>query len=379
VSTGSTGTARSKPISRILSAERPNTLGLGPTELSALLDFLDGDDTHCSKARREYARWPFRHVGLNVVFEHPGGGAVTLRLAGRNISGGGVALLHNGFLHPGTACRVALPRHDGSIREVTGRIVRCAHRRGMLHEICIRFDKPIDVRQFARARPGEEFHTLERVDPAKLTGSVVYVEDNALDAKIVHHFLRETAIKLRVCATCSEGLEAAANECDLLLVDHELPDMLGTAFLRQARERGIVAPAIILTAKPAESMEGNLWAIPDVGFIRKPFTQDHLLRILAERLLLRNGESQSARAAETTQKNGGAQLSSFAYLIEEGVKAGDVRALGEVLLRLEQQARSLGATQIADAAHAARDTLAKKDGLQDRTRLFLTLADLCRR
>src|SRR5262245_25079873 len=112
--------------------ERPNTLGLQPRSLDALLDHLDDPEDPKAVARREFVRWPFRRTTIHISIFHPGGSMVSLKLACRNLSRGGLALLHNAYVHPGSPCRVELPTLSGVFDRVEGVIQRCAHRRGTL-------------------------------------------------------------------------------------------------------------------------------------------------------------------------------------------------------------------------------------------------------
>jgi CheY-like chemotaxis protein len=276
-----------------------NTIGLAERELNDLLERLDDQqpEGEASPIRRDFARWPFRQASIALRVMHPGGSEVELRLACRNLSNGGICLLHNGFLHCGTACHVLLPRSAGGVEEVAGEICRCAHRRGTLHEIGVKFNQPVDLKRFIQPDQAGEVFTLERVAPEKLKGRVLLVDDCAMSVRIVQHFLRETELLVTHAKTGEEALSGAPASFDIVLVAGTLPDMSAAIFLARLREMGPVPCVIIMSTDPA-SVAG-LIDNGKVGVLSKPLEHDAVLRSLAERLLVSPRAAGKQRAAAT--------------------------------------------------------------------------------
>ena len=81
----------------------------------------------------------------------------------RNLSAGGLAFLHRGFLHAGTECQIRLPLMTGGEMTVHGRIVQCAHVQKSIHEVGVVFDEAIDPRQFLDV--GAEDADLNKAPP----------------------------------------------------------------------------------------------------------------------------------------------------------------------------------------------------------------------
>ena len=96
------------------STERPNTIGMEAHHLDVLLNHLDTPADNKANTNRTYARWPFRRTAIKVNIFHPGGSEVSLKLACRNLSRGGVGVLHTAYIHPGSTCTVELPNETGS-------------------------------------------------------------------------------------------------------------------------------------------------------------------------------------------------------------------------------------------------------------------------
>ena len=94
-----------------------------------------------------------------------------------------------------------------------------------------------------------------------------------------------------ICAgTASKGLESATGEIDLVLLDLMLPDGDGIELCRQLRQKGIIQPIIMLTAR-SEEMDKVIGLESGADdYIVKPFSLRELLaRIHAH---LRRGKPQ---------------------------------------------------------------------------------------
>ncbi len=146
--------ARSIPASaaRLAAAGRSNTLGLSRLALEEVHATLDAADSKVTRDdTRAYARVPVRGDAIAVCLEHPGGTTAELLMAGRNLSRGGVSLLHSGFVHAGTRCIVRLPLSSDLVASFPGEVVRCTHRGGQLHEIGVKFARPLEQELVQRA------------------------------------------------------------------------------------------------------------------------------------------------------------------------------------------------------------------------------------
>ena len=95
--------------------------------------------------RRREERWEYRMSDIAVLVAHPGGGSGRFLVCSRNLSAGGMGFIHGGYLHPGSDCRIALTRPDGSRLAVEGVVAHCRHVEGPHHEIGIRFQEQIGL------------------------------------------------------------------------------------------------------------------------------------------------------------------------------------------------------------------------------------------
>ncbi len=78
-----------------------------------------------------------------VLILRESAGEVAFMAASRNVSQGGACLLHRQMLYPAEQCRLVLPLPENRHLLIRARIVRCRFIQGILHEIGVRFDRPI--------------------------------------------------------------------------------------------------------------------------------------------------------------------------------------------------------------------------------------------
>ena len=87
----------------------------------------------------------------NVVVEldpAEGGSGVRLSVVPRNLSRGGLAFVHGRFLYPNTRVAIVLPDRQGETHRLEGKVVRCRHVSGMVHEVSVMFREEIEVERF---------------------------------------------------------------------------------------------------------------------------------------------------------------------------------------------------------------------------------------
>ncbi len=262
---------------------RRNTIGLDLNGVRTLAGKLDAMDSgRPSDLRRDFVRWPFHRDRVRIQIDQPGGTQLLLKLACRNLSRGGVSLFHNSFLHENMRCVLWLPHPKRAEVGVFGTLVRCKHRGGMLHELGVRFDRPVDAREFVSLDADTELFSLERVNPEALSGSLLVVDPDEQDHRLFRHFLRATKIRLRVVSTQSEALAALREPTDLVFASLHLPDGSAVELISSVRAVGVRAPIVVITPDVSRKSRIEARAGACEGIIGKPLTCDRLLRAIAE-------------------------------------------------------------------------------------------------
>jgi len=107
---------------------------------------------------------------------------------------------------------------------------------------------------------------------------VLLVEDDNRIAELVETTLQDEGYGVTIAASATEAFaHLATQSVDVILFDLRMRGMDGREFYALIRERGIRAPAILVSAwSEVESVARSM----DVPFLRKPFELDELVEVV---------------------------------------------------------------------------------------------------
>jgi CheY-like chemotaxis protein len=246
-----------------------------------------------SKERRQNGRVPYlNQSGLFVQMKHPGGSVVNYLVRTRNLSPTGIAFLHGSFVYTGTACVLALHDKDGKMVGIDGKVVRCQHVRGHVHDIGVRFARPLELKQFLirgeskgqtsspSAGAGQTSEELPR-----FAGTVLCAEENASDTELLKFYLESLGLGVTVVSSGLEALDyLEGKKFDVLIVAVSLPGMSGPDLAEAARGAGFTSPIIALSADDRCETKVEALARGCTDLLAKPYTAEQLVRLLAAHL-----------------------------------------------------------------------------------------------
>lgn len=263
-----------------------NTLGVNGVAYDRLIDKLNGDpDDPRPDPRRVFTRVPFIEPFVRVLVDAEHSERREMVLACRNLSRGGVALLHSTFMYPGTAVTVYLQRSDGSSPGVRGKVVRVQHRCGVVHEIGVRFDREINARDYGSGDITESAPSVERVSPEKLVGAVVLVAASTDIRARVGEALCDTGVRLRFVPTAQAAMDETDGAMEMMLVELDLPEMSGAELVKKIRLRGVNRPVALIGAPGAGLSRSMVRVCGADALIPTPITTDTMLRTMGEFML----------------------------------------------------------------------------------------------
>ena len=109
------------------------------------------------------------------------------------------------------------------------------------------------------------------------------VDDRLVNRAVLERQLTALGLEVTLCRSGREALEALAGGCpaDLLITDHEMPDMDGLALAETLRERDWPGPILLLTANPASVRVADAAAL-SLTVLQEPALRRDLMRRLAE-------------------------------------------------------------------------------------------------
>jgi CheY-like chemotaxis protein len=263
-------------------------------------------------------------------------------------------------------------------------VVRCIHRSGVIHEVGITFQKPIDIRDYVRRDPLADCFSLERVDPKGLNGTIVVIDPSEIDRRIFKHFLRETGLALHLTATLDDAMPLLDDACDLLIADLSL-----------ARDKGFFAtvhhrcpvPVVIASSDSSDEVRQLLSEVPMAAFLHKPMTQRMLLRAIGEFLLVRGRRRLRQEAQPTAPDDEAPQLAqnfvnglpALVAGIEKAVKAGDAAQCRAACLQIAGTAPAVGFKALGRLAAIAGESLSKSGSVMVSIHDVRSLVTACSR
>lgn len=312
---------------------------------------------------RKFTRLAYRKDTVHVKVRQPGGQEALIKVACRNLSSGGMSVLHNAYIHPGSWCAAALSHRSAGPTIVEGRVVRCQHRVGVVHEIGVKFDKPIHLADFVEADRTDTILSFESVNPDDLEGRILLVDRSEMDAALVRHFLKETRLRI-AHATSLEQAEAMLNEeLSALILDVHIDADDGAIFLDRLRADGNDIPVIATCVSLPASIRQMIGLLANVRVLMKPLEEKTLQRALAEFILQESGrtgmrvEQERVRTnlprevVETFRK----ELHEVLQELERGSESGDAQRCRSASLRIAGSAPAVGLATLGQlAASAAR-------------------------
>jgi len=332
-----------------------NTLGVGGQLYEQLLSRLNTDSEEGSPdLRRIHTRLPFADPFVRVVIEGENSSRREMMLACRNLSRGGLGLLHSTFMYPNTRVITYLPRTDGTEPGLRGKVVRVQHRGGVVHEIGIKFDKDINPRDYLPGDFTEIMPSFERVAPDRLNGLVIFVTTSETIRRAVKGFLLETNLNFRFVENHEQAVAAADESPEMMLIDIEFEDSTGPELLKKLRVRGFNHP-MALIGDPGSGLIRSIVRVCGAdALVRTPMTQDGLLRVLGEFMLCGWDPDQldkvRSKIDRTTLVTLCFELSKLGVVLDQQVRLDDRVALFATCQRVRSLSMLVGMHGVASMA-----------------------------
>jgi CheY-like chemotaxis protein len=364
-----------------------NTLRINSRQLDALVDKIDANSDSTVHPNREYVRWKFRKVTVVLTLESGGGNKKSLPVVTRNISSGGMSILHSAYVYPDSRCYVSFNSNDNEIVTMPGKVVRCGHIGGKVHEVGVQFDEQIGTRELLGLDPMEEAYSLERVNPELLGGTVLIVTGSEMDREILTQFLQETQMTIRVAATMDEAIERAKKGCDLIFADHTFGEHTVVQLISGCREEGIDVPILVMTSDESAATRDTLRMAGASGYFSKPIDQQRLYQAIAE-FLLNDGSGgagplytslTSTDSAYSLLGNFYSNMPKLVVGLERAMRDGEYSVCCEICRTLAGTATPLGFEPVGDLALAADRALSKGSKVSDAALDIRSLLIACRR
>lgn len=347
-------------------------------ERTRLLDKLDMADQQRGKSpRRATARLEYRVRDIPLSVNHAAGGFGRYIVQGRNLSSGGISLLHAGYLHNGTECRMALTLPRGGAKTLMGKVVFCRLAGGAMHEIGVQFSEKIDLDEFASPdlkRMNDDPEARAAMQP--LRGNVLLVAASEAERRLLEARLKQSGLN----PTAVDRAGAAVDQVKLFpyslaVVDLNLPDPGTAALVESLKAAGFLGSIVGLAGDDSPTENGRAIDMRMQGCIMKPLRHEAMHTLLSK--VMRSNTNKVDDGATITStlagESGVDDLINFfltaareaALAIASAVQKGDAKGVRKECHSLKSIAGGYGFQSVAESARQVMLTLDSTMSLEE--------------
>jgi len=313
-----------------------------------------------SANQRMHQRLTYLDHNVALIVLHPGGFKSHLIVSARNLSERGIGFLHGGYVHGGSQVQIALRRLDGELTPIRGTVRSCRHLSGMIHEIGVEFEMPIDVGQYIPSSQRAAAGMHEAIRIPQLPHKIVVSDANESDLAILRHYLHPTGAEI-VEASCSTDLVEASREgdVDLAIFELDLHGSDGIHAIRRIRWHQIDHPILVVTADRRENMLEEAIESGAQEIIAKPYNGPDLYERVVDLLDLGDDVEwsrclRSTRGTDPTVSHLIPQFIEESHLVstllQKALESRDLPRILELCETLRNDAGRFGFQPLQDAA-----------------------------
>lgn len=284
------------------------TIRLSSRDRRKLVDVINQQGARVKQsAERRNIRVDYHAEGVVVAIRQPHGNTIHHAVVPRNLSRWGVAFVHGRFVYSDVICDVTLPTLDGKPYIVAGKVVRCRHIGGIVHEVSVVFDEPIDLDLFVTlsAEQREQTSLEESDDPfnaeaeaAETAGlRAMVVDDVRSDRKLFGLFLTEMGLSVSEAVGAAQAMNLAMRDrMDLILIDRNLADHSGAELVKHLRKEKVNCAIVGMSSNDNEAIKQEMLDAGAGAFLVKPFQKGEL-KELVEQMLALDADAESGSDA----------------------------------------------------------------------------------
>ncbi|MDI3338475.1 response regulator [Defluviimonas aestuarii] len=129
--------------------------------------------------------------------------------------------------------------------------------------------------------PAEPVQVIDKPDRPILLKRALIVDDVQINRVILERQLQTYGLEVTMCRSGAEALQAVAggDAFDVILTDHDMPELEGPELAARLRTAGIVSPILLLSSDP-DAAEGGTSDMAAV--LQKPILRSELFRVLQD-------------------------------------------------------------------------------------------------
>lgn len=226
-------------------------------------------------SKRQFTRFAYEIPEIEVTTYGENGVVLNFKMHGRNLSCSGISMLHGGFLHKATQCRILLRDTKGKAKIVLGLVVGCRHVVKNIHEVNIQFYDKLEVSEFCGENAVATSEVSRPPDAPELNGLALCLGEIDTDRKSLSHWLQRTGLDLVDTPTLGAFADAIKRlpftivVCDVERAAWSARDII--VALQEASHKGAIV--VVGSSEPVEGAHRVL---------AKPVDERAFMRMLTE-------------------------------------------------------------------------------------------------
>ena len=292
--------------------------------------------------------YPFRRRGVLVQLRQPSATTPSTYLVfTRSLSATELSFLHGSFVHNNSQCVALLEALNGATHAMAGRVSRCTHIDGMVHEVRVQFHDNIDPQIFC---------------PEAVRHSVLVVDDDPMMIALARHYLEELNATVDEAPNGKVAIEKALiHPYDLILMDIDMPVCDGVTATKELRHKSYAGLIVAYTSMNAPDERARcLGAGLDIH-VPKPCSAKDFVAVLraSHAEIVRSSLSGDPTMHELINAFV-ASLPDRVIALQQALETSDGAGLISTATALLEGGASVGFSPIAEAARAVEGAAAKQ-------------------
>ncbi|MCH7527195.1 MAG: response regulator [Planctomycetes bacterium] len=316
---------------------------------------------------RAEERIPFLDAAdVTLQLDQPAGPKLRYQVKVRNISRGGIGILHGAYVHIDTLCTIELTTVYGTRARISGAVVRCRHLRRNVHEVGVKFDHPIDLSDFLADYKSSDDLPSDDAETCALSGKILYIDNSVDDRRLMQFLVENLGLMLETASNGLEGLNLCRQTLyDVIIINLWLPEMTGTQIAQILRANSYPGPIIAVTADEREDTKTEALAKGCSWVLVKPYDFDDLMVLLSRFLRIERALGSGPEPLISSKwyyvkmrpliLEYLDRLERHVHRLERFVNAQDGRAILRHCLEIKGSAGGYGYSSISRAAGHLRD------------------------
>lgn len=354
---------------------------LSDPQRRALLGSLARAAPARADSRRATARYEYVVPSILVTVMPEQGGEMRLQMHARNLSCGGMSLLHGGFLHRKTRCSVVLPSLDGKHEVVFGEVVGCRHISRNIHEVSIQFFDKVSVARFCGPDAPVSSASVSRSAPRRLKGLALVLSNVDPVRREILGWLSATGLDAVEAKTVGAAIDKLRRlPFVVAVIDGSEGECAADEAVKAARGAGFSGGILVLGGQ-SERIEGAEVLLP------RPQQPETFWDAVSSLFFEKAGdESQPVYSTLEGHEKSRALLSAYveqalgiASTAEEALKTDDRKRITDAFASLKSTAGGYGFGVLGQAAATALVAIQRAKQLKQAERQVSLVISLCRR